>query len=109
MRTRDILRKVKKLIQEGWTKGTYARKKNGISTNPKDSEAVEFCSIGAFHRVSHEEDLTWEHKNKAMELFRGSLPNWAWRNIVSFNNHLNTTKQDVIKVLEKAANPRKGG
>ena len=43
----EVLNKAEELINCGWTKGVYARRKDDVMINYKDSSACKFCLDGA--------------------------------------------------------------
>ena len=104
MRTRDILRKTAKLLEEkGWTKYYYAVDKKGQPVPPLSSKAYSFCLVGALCRIVDKDPLSGFFGDckktkpiiKKLNVKVGELSNW--------NDDPKRTKEEVIKALRKAA------
>lgn len=46
----EVLKYARKLIKFGWTRHKFAADANGSMCNPRSSEAIAFCAVGALHR-----------------------------------------------------------
>lgn len=51
----EHLKKMRELLEKGWTQGTDARDASGTPTHPQSRKAVSFCPRGAAIHVS----ATW--------------------------------------------------
>lgn len=83
------LRRMRSLIECGWTKGAFARDANGYITMSTGPEAVCYCLQGAARRV----DLPpWE--------LRG--PRGALLNTPQWNDAKGRTQADVLAVIDNS-------
>ena len=99
----EYLQKAKALIEAGWTKGVYARDDNQDETNPEESDACAFCTLGALHRVSHSTmtkgNSVWYD---AANVIKKCLPAEYDGHIPSFNDDPNVSKDDVLALFDRA-------
>lgn len=99
------------LIDEGWTRGTWARDENHISVEWDSSMACKWCLGGAVLLAAK---LVWDSKDHPMrdDYFRRFIDDWARSNpdipegvnrnaktLSYFNDHMSTKKEDVIRSL----------
>jgi hypothetical protein len=49
---KEILFKLRDLMEKFWCRGSMAMNKYGVTCGPKDPEAIRFCLIGGVHHVS---------------------------------------------------------
>jgi len=81
---------------ERWTKGTFARDSDGVSTVYYSSKAVCFCSIGALEKV--------KAAYSAKYYIARSLPKDASSSgIVKYNDAPETKHKDVMNMFMTAA------
>ena len=94
----EALKAVKKLLQNPnhWTKGANARDTNNNSMYIEDPEAIKFCLIGAFGKVTRE-DLNYRATADAKHYLRNVIGN----TFISDFNDASTHKQ-IITALNKA-------
>ena len=91
---------------EKWTKGTYARDSSGFPTGSRCSESVCWCAVGALTvaygyslngvgDAYHEALFKVEHKLR--EMGKGGPHGY----ITTFNDHPDTTYEDVYNLLKE--------
>jgi hypothetical protein len=85
------LRKVRKLIAGGWTRGTFARNARGVPVPPQDKRAVRFCPSGACWRVGG----AW----RLIRLIEAEIGPCATLNI--WNDCSERTKAEVLALIDK--------
>src|SRR5689334_11516028 len=51
---RMVLERAIKLVESGWTQGTWARKKDGQPCDWDSDAAIAFCAVGALLRATRE-------------------------------------------------------
>ena len=92
MTTKEVLVKARTLVEKGWTQGAFAKDDYGYIVKSTDPKACSWCATGAIQAVLP--------KNVPFSDYTALLtvPN----GIVLFNDNLNTTKEDVLKVFDKA-------
>ena len=78
-----------------WTKGAYARTKTDTIVGVLDEEACKFCLDGALLRCGLDWDIKTSLEQAILELFPTKS-----EGIISFNDHPDTTYEDVLEVLE---------
>lgn len=84
------LKRIKKLIQNGFIQGGLARNKNGNTRNPADLDAVRFCLEGAAQRAKC--GIAYVDGEGGAQAFLGV----DWR----FNDAYDTTQETVISFLD---------
>ena len=86
---------------EAWTKGAFARTAKGRIIGPECKNAKCFCMEGAGLRVDRNGFFDAEHLIEAAvsELFQRRSP---YGSIPYFNDHPDTTHDDVLVVLRRA-------
>ena len=90
--TPNKIREAKKLIENGWTKGTYFRDQYGKSRYGF-KPGYKCCLIGDCEVVL----ISPEH----LRLIMVNYPkNRGLTGLIRFNDNLNTTKEDVIEFLD---------
>jgi hypothetical protein len=85
------LRKVRKLIAGGWTRGTFARNARGVPVQAQDKRAVRFCPSGACWRVGG----AW----RLIRLIEAEIGPRATLNI--WNDRPERTKAEVLALIDK--------
>ncbi len=91
---RLALKRTLKLIQKGWTRGTFARDKAGRFTDLNSKAAARFCLSGALNRACPDMKV----RVKATALLSNVVFNG---NIIAFNDSCDH-KNQVIKAVKKA-------
>jgi hypothetical protein len=122
MKTSEMLERAKALIAdpEHWTKGTLARDAKGNYANYNGPEATCFCMRGALCRVQYENERDavlitplerhegWEIRRDAERRLRRVLKNNTQFDSVSdFNDHAETTHENVLVVMDTAIQQEK--
>lgn len=100
--------KIKELLksEENWTKGEAARDKYGDRVSESSDRAVSFCLVGAFWKCYPDGDD--EAKRKLANVILEKHPDRAIpclmpsNVIIDFNDHDNTTFEEVRAVVEAA-------
>jgi hypothetical protein len=87
------LRKVKTLIKKGWCQGALARDKNGFEVGYLNRGAASYC----LHAAATIEKL----KPSENDFLSKAATEMGYLNEVTFNDHNDTTKADVLKFLDK--------
>lgn len=92
--------RARKLIERGWCKGAWAirgHEKLNFWDVPADAEDCRFCLRGAVGfafldspQLTHAVNLLWD-----------AMP-YEWGGPVEFNDRADTTRDDVLRVLDKA-------
>jgi len=98
---KTLKRGKERLLTKGWCQHTYARMIHGFVVSPEDPRALSFCALGAC-MASRPYEMSKappykEYLEKALRL-RGSGHFW----VPSFNDHLSTTKEDVLSLFDEA-------
>lgn len=97
----EHLRRARKNIEKGHTKGLFARDAVGNPVSPESPNAACYCILGAFR--STEDGLTTEASERAQRRFAymaGVAPIfWA---IGLFNDRDETMQQTILALLDKA-------
>jgi hypothetical protein len=97
-----VLDKIKEI---GWHQGNYVN-------SDEDGNLIGVCMIGAFRKAELYEWSNWEFANPAFympveevikEQFPDRLIYSGMEGIPAFNDHEDTTLDDVLLVLEKAS------
>lgn len=91
-------------IVQGWTYLASARDERGLPLASGDGRAVSWCLWGALAAV-HDGDQNNSVFNQAMNRVRAVLPEKYQRGRfpdVDFNDDPQTTKEDVLRVLDRA-------
>ena len=94
MKTKDVLVKARSLVEKGWTQGVAARNDYGYHVEPTDSDACYWCATGAIQAVLPKDVLFSDY----CDLLASEAP----YDIVLFNDDADTTKEDILKVYDKA-------
>lgn len=108
---KDVLKRVRSRIEKGWCKGCYAKDKEGAGVWVGDKSAVEWCLTGAIAAETGRDECVANELyvgtveflyNKAKILNREFMI--VGEGLVRFNDHPRTTKQDVLKLIDKTIN-----
>lgn len=86
---------------EKWTKGAFARRKTGTRTEWTDERAVCWCMEGALLVCGHLGADEWR-KVKDFILVKPAFSARTEGSINEFNDHPDTTFEDVRRVLIEA-------
>lgn len=96
MKLRDILK-----TEKDWTKGYYARNSEGLKVLPDSGEAVCYCISGAICASGTGYASTEMVTNAIKALFPERV-HPEGHAVPEFNDHPETTFDDVCKVIELA-------
>lgn len=91
----EILKEARAIIATPgkWTKGEFARDKEGNKVGICSPDASQFCAVGAINRIGRAAgDVTF-----ARAAFLEAEPAGVW-----FNDHPNTTHADVLAAFDRA-------
>lgn len=91
-----VLLRARRLIEHGWTKGTYARFLWIFPVPETAPIATQFCTIGAIRRAAIVEDV---HRRDALNLFNSVIPNFG---IVEWNDIECRRKRAVLRGFDRA-------
>jgi hypothetical protein len=96
----EILTRMKELIQQGWTKHSYARNSEGISVNENDPKACSWCLMGAKYRALHEKapSMIVIYSGIIDNLFAKTINSYA---LINWNDFHVAKKEDVLEMLDK--------
>ena len=81
--------------EDSWTQGVLARNQYGNVCHTFEEEATQLCAIGALSRFS-KDSSTFDDAHK---LLQAELPR---RSIAGWNDHSQTTREEVIDVFTDA-------
>lgn len=98
MSTKQVLEDALGLLEQGWTKGTYARDIDGNPVTPREPSATSFCVRGAVYCVA---GTTSEHL-EALGALNDAIPT----SIITWNDAPDTTFTDVYTVFRRAIGSR---
>lgn len=82
-----------------WCKGSLARSSTGEEVQPRGTKAAKFCLVGAVYRV-YPPTKRWRVEEELSHSI-GKVTGRA-RDIVEFNDDMETTFEDIRKVLKEA-------
>lgn len=84
-----------------WIKGAYARSAANHVIRPTSKKAVCFCLSGAILRYTKDDDLAYDHAERAVKhvLTRTFA---STRSLAGFNDADSTQHADVLRVLDRA-------
>ena len=77
--------------KENWTIGVYARDRNGREVRFSSETAFSFCINGACKRCGAD-------RMKLLPIIKTR----GFNNVIRFNDHPETTYEDVLSVLQEA-------
>lgn len=107
MKLSEIVKNAKKLIEDGWTKGTSARDKYGKEVEYFSPNACQFCAVGAYARIVDEnrgpDNNYWQITNNIRQVFEEVLIHdmqFKWPTDVSATPAFNDSQESVEPVLE---------
>ena len=83
--------------EEHWTKGAFARNKEGSRVFPKSRSACCWCILGAIRK----EIKYNETEMPAIEVLQEHLPS-PYLYVGIFHDHDKTTHKDIIDLLDRA-------
>lgn len=105
MTVKDVLIGVKELIStpERCTKVVNARDENGVTRSPFDPRACCWCLLGAIRKVTNDGDASEVREVLVKRIRRVSVEPYLWEEAIwMFNDHHNSTHENVLKLLDKA-------
>lgn len=91
----SMLEQVKKLIQKGWCRDTFARNSRNQSVSTSSIYATKFCIAGAVVRVC--ENHSPKEKALIVNALRGNMPK-KWLSLYDFNDSRNTSRPVVALI-----------
>jgi hypothetical protein len=96
-----VLKKAREKITDPskWTKGSFAKTRNGFQAKPESTRACSWCSIGALRSAAF--DLNINASGIAQNYLNLSLP-YGWINVVSFNDSTTTDHSSVLRMFDDA-------
>ena len=86
------------ITKETWTKGAFARDKNGNAVGILDQRAVAWCLIGWIEKVYFN---SWPSKVRR-EVAAQIKVTTVFRTTADFNDHPETTFEDVLDLCKRA-------
>lgn len=97
-------REVRKLIEQGWTQGAYARSASGYSVDSNSTpDAVCWCLSGAIIRVATAQAIpVYKIRDRLREVLFLRVGNGS---IVVWNDAPLRTKEEVLALLDFAIDP----
>lgn len=97
---RDIIVKARETLSDAahWTKGAYARDKNGVKCDARNRLSYSYCTIGALTRVSEIDSGQWV---EAADALCKELPP-EFDRITAFNDAATTNHADVLALFDRA-------
>lgn len=91
------------LIEQGWTRGAYARDEYDGYASVSSNRAVCWCASGALGQAAY--DMFWASSDKGRQSYILLYDAWHEANpgkeIVPFNDDEKTTKQNVIDSIKR--------
>jgi hypothetical protein len=102
----QILRQARELIVKGWTQEALARTRDGRSVSMDSPLAARFCLIGAIQRANFDSapyggKLMYDHCVDYVRRIIFATTSQV-TSCVIFNDEIAKSKQDVIKLLDRA-------
>lgn len=95
MKTVDVLRAMREIIENGWCQGAHARSSSGVSVRPESSYGESYCLTGAALRVTND----FEDRLPAYMAIRSVI---GGVDITTFNDAYGRTKGQVIAAIDSA-------
>ena len=90
------------IVEQGWCQGFYAYDKDGNHTQPGTNKAVTHCIIGAINACA----LSKIYNEKTTDLIEAYVIEVArkrgYEGISNYNDDEETSKNDIIALLEEA-------
>jgi hypothetical protein len=96
MTTKEMLTEARSLIKKGWTQGSFAKDVNGNEVDPKSSQAVSWCSLGAMEAACY---CPRDSRLPILDILRRAAGTCV---ISDWNDHPNTTKEEILAAFDKA-------
>lgn len=91
------LKRARKLVEKGWTRGALARDRQGREIHVDSKRACRVCSMGALERALKPTELTY---GRAFEALVECLPA-NYLNVADFNDSC-ATKRPVLEAFDRA-------
>ena len=106
LKTAFILSRALFLIKDpkNWTKDAEARDENNKAVLTSDPRAVKYCLLGALTKSAHDLKIPRERKQARITIEKilvNEKPGYS-QDISIFNDHEETTHEDVICVIQTA-------
>lgn len=95
-----VLRAAARIVNKGWTQGTFARDAQNRYVEYDSPEAVKFCMSGALSRAALELKVSCDYDG-AVRAIRSSSP--IRRGLPGYNDDVSRTKTQVSRALHRAA------
>lgn|SRR5260370_40593056 len=83
----------------GWCKGAYARTKAGLSCDPNNPDAVQFCVEGAFQRLARPVGQDEVDYNESISGLRKFVQRNSGGSIEEWNDDPRMTFREVLRIL----------
>ena len=100
---KEGLKKAAQLLKDtDLAKGYYARDARGWQVEYDDPSAVSYCMFGAIHKFIRDWDKQMEADLKCQDTIRLMYGKDAAFNCSQWNDREETTKEQVIEVLNRA-------
>lgn len=84
--TRDVLRKARGYIEQGWTQGAYARDDAFEPVEFNNRRAVCFCAVGAVSRAAHDLGTGSAGSEAALEELSGHCADEMYADVLHEHN-----------------------
>lgn len=101
-----VLQLVRDIVYFGWTKEQYAKKPDGSKCSIYSPSACQFCLSGALRKaLGYLYDTGSPLFTQYYDILLNAAneeTNYKWDNIPEFNDDPNTTKDLVLKVIDRA-------
>lgn len=106
MNALEVLKAARHLLSDPnrWTKRAYARAADGLDIDATSDMAVSFCAIGAMRHVTGSDSIVDnEEYGEAMVALNGAVV-WPGKlcRTARFNDHPDTTHEDVLALYDRA-------
>lgn len=102
--TLRTLIRAREILEKGWCKAALAKDARGRAVKPSDPAAVSWCLAGAAFRAALKERSP-TYAAATLEII-DALPACAGESIGIFNDQYDTTKDDVLRILDRAISCR---
>ena len=111
IRTKDILSRTLEIIEEpdNWLQGTYARNEYHEEVSIENPTAIKCCLLGALWKASYElypketvEEAVLITSRRIQSILKGMPQEYKQLNLEYFNDHQETSHEDVLDVLKQA-------
>lgn len=93
---KEELTAVRKLIEQGWTQGHYARNAEGDVADLMDNDACTFCLRGAIYRVTGYDEGKYL---PIIQLLNSRV--YSFPGIINWNDAPGRTKAEVLDLIDE--------